>query len=836
MKILEAREGFIIFESDESIHLSSFIQAESSAKNYIAQVVQIKSAGSISIASAKILFLFDGTLQTYDNTLPSKDSEIKEITFNILNNSIRFQTPVIAGKTQGAGINIVIDESAFNKKMLISADNKSDKNIIFRNLVKQFNNLGKNTIIIDTHGAADANKYTAGIDFKLPLDTASLSFMYEDCLNDATADSKSLIIEIFRDLSDYSKTVPFLPFEALKTIVDDMVDKSHVFKLLVLKNKLAKFDKLGYFAKNKSEIDKIDAILNSNCAVIDLSKLDKSFQNRYLAFLYEKLKEKQNTQVIIELSNTISKKNLKNIMTADIPAVFSARSQFQYLNDIKNFFDNFIITPSASNSEVFKIYNTFLKAMPANTYLITGEAVNYIPIVSTLQTIDETISTQIETEEQVIKEEIEDIEPEEEITEEAVQEEIIEEKEEISNEEILANIEEKSDAVISEAAKDLTPPPAEMFAEDDEEFEQEEAEEFEETADVQEELEDEPAAAAEEEEEEEIIEELELEDIESTAAAEEEISNEIEEPAENIIEADYEALEIVEEKEEPVLDNIPLEESFDSEIPLLEEIAEEPAAEKNYDEFITDFSSNENLTDINGPIILAMPEDFNFDLNTDTEKENNIEEEFELQEIEEIPGVIPIANDDSDFDEIVELEPDDIDENAIIIDMEDEEENIPLNDEEIIKEVDKVFTTRKDDDISDSDLDLIDELNSDDVELELDENSRDEILQELSNSDDSSSILDTPQEEIDLREADDDILETRSSSTPIVPVYDADIPQEDLVMSDPISQGDSVIHAKYGNGIVEKMIKYGNKTLFSINFDNIGRRLLDPTLTEIKKN
>ena len=87
-----------------------------------------------------------------------------------------------------------------------------------------------------------------------------------------------------------------------------------------------------------------------------------------------------------------------------------------------------------------------------------------------------------------------------------------------------------------------------------------------------------------------------------------------------------------------------------------------------------------------------------------------------------------------------------------------------------------------------------------------------------------------------MREADDEILETRSSATPIVPVYDADIPQEDLVMSDPIEQGDSVTHAKYGNGIVEKMIKYGNKTLFSINFDNIGRRLLDPTLTESKKN
>ena len=60
-------------------------------------------------------------------------------------------------------------------------------------------------------------------------------------------------------------------------------------------------------------VDKIDAILNSKCAIIDLSKLDTAFQNRYLAFLYEKLQQKPNTQVILELSNVISKKNLKNI-------------------------------------------------------------------------------------------------------------------------------------------------------------------------------------------------------------------------------------------------------------------------------------------------------------------------------------------------------------------------------------------------------------------------------------------------------------------------------------------------------------------------------------------
>ena len=86
-----------------------------------------------------------------------------------------------------------------------------------------------------------------------------------------------------------------------------------------------------------------------------------------------------------------------------------------------------------------------------------------------------------------------------------------------------------------------------------------------------------------------------------------------------------------------------------------------------------------------------------------------------------------------------------------------------------------------------------------------------------------------------LLELEKEVLETRNTQTPMVPVYDADIPQEDMVMSDPIEQGDTVNHAKYGSGIVEKTIKYGTKTLYSINFDNIGRRRLDPTLTEIKK-
>lgn len=819
MKILEVRDGFVKFEADSSIYLSSFVRIEGMEKRYIAQVTQLKRSGENSIAYAKILFLYDGSLQPYDKTLPSKESEIKEFTFDILNNSINAKTPVIAGETLGKGVSIIIDASSFDKKMLASIDDKQENNIIARNLVKQFNNLDKNVLIIDTLGVIDAKKITAGVDFKLPLDTASLAFMYQDCLNDATADSKSMIIEIFKDLSDYSQTVPFVPFGALKSIVDDMVDKSHVFKLLVLKNKLAKFDKLGYFAANKQEVDKIDAILNSKCAIIDLSKLDTAFQNRYLAFLYEKLQQKPNTQVLLELSNVISKKNLKNILSSEnIPTTFITHSRFKYLNDIKNLFDNFIISPSFTNNEIFSIYSSFLKAMPKQTYLITGEAVNYIPLVSTLKVINEVIPSQPETveEEEIpvsepeeVQEELPIEEPEEEIVQEddSELEEISEEDEpeiieepQITNEEILANIEEKSEAVITEAAKDLTPP-ENMFGE--------------------------------EEEEEDIAE-----------PAEESLQLEEDQEEQLTINAEYETILEEQEEQEPQeeYDEIPITESFDTVQENIEEIEDYiPETDENDFEELSineEFEQQEPLVEQEAEEEIEMPEGFDLDIDS-TQMLDAEEETEELTVNDDDVDVLPIAENNYELEDIVELNPDEADENDIVIDMEeDTEDELPENiDEQIVKDVDKVFTTRKDDDISDSDLDFIDELNNDDGNLLEEVSDSDAVLEELSESDENDGILEEPQEQIELKDdSDDEILETRSSSTPIVPVYDADIPQEDLVMSDPIQQGDTVTHAKYGSGVVEKMIKYGNKTLFSINFDNIGRRLLDPTLTEIKKS
>ena len=140
--------------------------------------------------------------------------------------------------------------------MLVCFDDKEKFNGFISNISEQFAKR-KKVLIIDMQGVVSGNKFLAGEELKLPLNTKALDFMYNDCLSDATVDSKETIKDMFKELAEYSKTVDFLPFNTLKTIVDDMVDKKHVFKLLVFKNKLQKFAQIGCFAETKNEANSL---------------------------------------------------------------------------------------------------------------------------------------------------------------------------------------------------------------------------------------------------------------------------------------------------------------------------------------------------------------------------------------------------------------------------------------------------------------------------------------------------------------------------------------------------------------------------------------------------
>ena len=882
MKITEVRDGFIKLEVDESVYLSSFVRITGSDRDYIAQIINIKSGS----AAAKILFtITDGELSNYDNTAPSKDSEVVLYTREILDKSVRADSPVIIGKTFDNSCNIVVDSSVFNKKMLISTDDVNMSNLLLQNFARQFDNLGINTVIIDTDNIVKAQKYYAGKDFKLPLNKTTVQYLYQACNKEATPDSRQMIAEVFNDLSEYFDSVPFVPLGVLKSIVDDMVDKQHIFKLFVLKNKLSYLSKLGYFAENKTEAESINKLLDSNTPVVDISSVDAGFRNYFLEYLYTQLKSDK-TQVFLITSNIVSKHNLKTILTeSDVPTTLVVNSRYRYLDNIKAMFDNFIIEPTVNNKAVFRVYNSFLSSMEQRSYLITGEGINYIPIISKAQIIEEVVVSEQKSPIELNPPEINEQLPEENTEDTDIsaieQEEIAEDneisvKEQPSQEDILANIEQKSEQIIdsiSESAEDIEN--IDLFDEDESD---EEVLELVET----EEIDDEDENDAEEndtelltsddnaEDDNDNIIEPEYEELSDVTEAGEEITEvPDEEESESVTEIENiadsgdtnkneileysQTEELVMDEELSVLDGeIGLSDISMSDTPELSEDAQETEAslytegelsENNIsNEQISEYDNiDETITEEPEELVLDNYEEVS-DLSPDMDELSlNIEmqeiKESDDKEYDDNSGLESLTSDDDiALEEIVELNPDEADENDIIIDISDEEENININDDidqQIMEDVDKVYTTMKEsdeaDDISDSDLDLIDELNSDSDEGLLEEYSdtlNEEILEQP-----SESIIPERQPQKHNQE----ILEKRDSNTPIVPVYDADIPQEDMVLSDSIQQGDSVVHAKYGNGIVEKMIKYGTKTLFSINFENIGRRLLDPTLTEIKK-
>ena len=176
--------------------------------------------------------------------------------------------------------------------------------------------------------------------------------------------------------------------------------------------------------------------------------------------------------------------------------------------------------------------------------------------------------------------------------------------------------------------------------------------------------------------------------------------------------------------------------------------------------------------------------------------------------------------DNASLDELAESEEITIEEPEIEISSEDthivpdDVQQSEQNEDDIVqqvaKDVDKAFYEKLDndeqvsfddietDELTEDDLNLIDDINSDNIE------------------DNNIEITDYSEE-----------------NPPVLPIY----PGEDIETEEnqKLEPGDRVSTPKYGEGVVEKMIKYGNKMLCSIEFPNIGRRLLDPAMSDITK-
>ena len=248
--------------------------------------------------------------------------------------------------------------------------------------------------------------------------------------------------------------------------------------------------------------------------------------------------------------------------------------------------------------------------------------------------------------------------------------------------------------------------------------------------------------------------------------------------------------EAIEEIQEDAIETFPLENQIEQQIDF-----EEPElVEQEEESFIEEEKTPQPQINLPDP---EMDERIEQDLNSAGDEEGFESEAQAPYENEQLPDTPELMTEDEDLN------------NALI--------------EQVAKDVDQTFIYNKiqednidtpvsPDVLTEDDLNFIDNIN----------HGENEILE---------PVVDTPENFDDNQDEPDSDEENNDAPSQVVPVYPANTP----VTNQTFEQGDHVTHPKYGEGIVEKMIKYGEKTLCSINFVNVGRRLLDPAISEIAK-
>ena len=694
MNVLEIKNNLlkISYDVTDNLALSGFVIVEDSNSPYVGQVMNLKSDNGANYAIVKLLFTFndEGILKNYNGTIPSVNATVSKLPANELLDVIPKDDPLFIGNIAQQDTPLIVDKSILDNNLLICSDNLENTTELVRNLSKQ---IDEKIVIIDPDGQFNySDKLVPGKDFKLPLNGDAIDYIYENDLDDIDPINKAIIQDILIEVQNYIKTLPenFIPFDTFVDVIDGQYQETKIPELILLKNKLLKYKELDVFAQNLKESLSLSILIEQeDISTIDLSVATPEFQKEIIRYIYTVLNNiNDSIYVFAKINNdNITKRLLKKYITKDnVNTIIICPHELKYIEEAKEASQNIIFFAPLTVSHDFASYNTYLKKLNSDEFVIYGAHTQNIPlIIETSEFSEDIINNSSAT------------------------------TEEDSENEVENNIVDK--AVESVENEDN------IFAQSD--------------------------------------------NTEPTEA-----SN-----SENNVYEELLSEETPEIAEEP-------------------EISEDYAIEENFDK--------ESLN-----------------LNNEIQPVDNIlisEEEHTEEDSDSVAEPLDVV-DVTDSETIITETPSKQEDDSILdsITLDNQEEIV----EQVAKDVDRAFYEKlpeddsdfyagnsgesTEDELTEDDLNIIDDLASDDIALVGDE---------------------TPSNENYI----DDIQE---ETPPVVPIYPADdIEEKDNLTFEP---GEKVTTARYGDGIVEKMIKYGNKMLCSIDFPNIGRRLLDPAMTEITR-
>lgn len=399
MKLIEIRNNLIklSYNENERPTLGQFIALTGEEKSYVAQYVNLKADNVNNFAVAKLMFSFssEGVVSEYDGSTPSINSNIVELPANELLNLLPVENRLRIGQISGCPDQLDVDVSIFEHNFTVFSENDFEKSVLISNCVRQLFRMKEKSVIIDTDSFfEDYPKMELAKDFKLPLNSGFIDYIFEYDLKNVDIPTKAVIQDIFYAVQQYIKTLDdeFLPIENFIDVVTAQYKETQMPELALLKNKLLKYRDLGIFANGADEFTVLDETLrNKNCVVINIKDVNDDLQKYIISYVHKTIETYDKyVYFFVPLSDDNSdKKLLKRLINHNhvFTTIFASHS-YKYASELKSHAQNIMLFAPETMQHDFASYNTFLNKLNPSEGVIYGKLTQGIPLIISLEDLN----------------------------------------------------------------------------------------------------------------------------------------------------------------------------------------------------------------------------------------------------------------------------------------------------------------------------------------------------------------------------------------------------------------------------------------------------------------
>lgn len=399
MKLLEIKNNLVklSYGENEKPILGKFIILTTSEKSYVAQLVNLKSDSVNSFAIAKLLFTFtaDGVVDNYDGSVPSMASELSFLDSAELLDLLPVETAIKIGQLAQQNESLSLDISVFEHNFTVFAEREVDKTTFISNCIRQLFQMKEKSVIVDlNNNFSDYSRIEFTKDFKLPLNSEMIDFIFDYELVDVEASTKAVIQDIFYDVQQYIKSLDFefLPIDNFVDVVANQYKETQMPELALLKNKLLKYRDSNIFANTKEEVLAFNQKLEEkNCSILNLTDVNEALQKEVILFVHNALDSlKKYVYFFCPLTDSNSDKKLlkKFINNNHVFTTIIVSNSYKYVKELKSFAENVVIFAPENVQHEFAAYNTFLNKLNLGECIVYGKLTQGVPFIVEMSDLD----------------------------------------------------------------------------------------------------------------------------------------------------------------------------------------------------------------------------------------------------------------------------------------------------------------------------------------------------------------------------------------------------------------------------------------------------------------